>query len=209
MSLERSQARLCVVTDRRFTGGRDLVAVVRAAVMGGATMVQLREKHASTRDFLNIARELKTLLAGRGVALVVNDRVDVALAVEADGVHVGQTDMPLATVRALLGPGKLIGLSITNEAQMRGEDARQADYLGVGPLYAQDTKTDASTPLGVEGFRRLRALTPLPVIAIGGLKPDNAGPVAEAGADGFAVVSAIMGADDPQAAARAFRRLYP
>jgi thiamine-phosphate pyrophosphorylase len=209
MKFERSLARLCLVTDRRFLAGRRLIDVVDAAARGGATMVQLREKHAPTREFLEDARALKALLAGRGVALIVNDRIDVALAVDADGVHVGQTDMPLAIARRLLGPYKWIGLSITNEEQIRQPDAQEADYLGVGPLYAQDTKGDASTPLGVDGFLRLRAMTDLPVIAIGGLKPDNSAAVAEAGADGLAVVSAIMGAEDPEAAARGFRGLFP
>jgi thiamine-phosphate pyrophosphorylase len=203
--LNRAQARLCLITDRRFLNGRSLRDVVDAAVRGGATMVQLREKHASTREFLEQALMLKALLAGRGVPLIVNDRIDVALAVDADGVHIGQKDMPLAIARRLLGPTKLIGLSITNEEQMRRDDAKEADYLGVGPLYQQATKDDASTPLGVEGFARLRALTDLPVIAIGGLKPDNPGAVGAAGADGFAVVTGLIGADDPEAAARAFR----
>jgi thiamine-phosphate pyrophosphorylase len=172
-------------------------------------MVQLREKVAPTRAFLEDARALKALLAQRGVPLIINDRIDVALAVDADGVHVGQQDMSMEIARRLLGPDKLLGLSITNEEQIRREDARQADYLGIGPLYLQATKEDASTPLGPDGFSRLRRLSALPAIAIGGLTPENSQPVVAAGADGLAVVSAIMGADDPQSAARAFRRLYP
>ncbi|HEY8579662.1 MAG TPA: thiamine phosphate synthase [Beijerinckiaceae bacterium] len=208
MNPDASAYRLCLVTDRALAGGRPLVDVVAAAVAGGVTMVQLREKTATTRAFLEEARALKALLAPLGVPLVVNDRVDIALAVDADGVHVGQTDMPVEQVRALIGPGKLIGLSITNAEQMRREDSSRADYVGVGPLYLQQTKADASTPLGVDGFRALRALTTRPVMAIGGLKADNSAPVLAAGADGLAVVSGIVSAEDPRAAAARFAALF-
>jgi thiamine-phosphate pyrophosphorylase len=208
MMFDRSMLRLCLVTDRRFLNGRSLLEVIEAAVAGGVTMVQLREKDATTREFLELTRAVKAGLAGRGVPLVVNDRADIAQACDADGLHVGQKDMPLTEARHLLGADKFIGLSITNEEQMRRPDAAAADYLGVGPLYRQDTKTDAATPLGPSGFARLRAMTGLPVVAIGGLKPDNAAPVVAAGADGLAVVSALMGASDPGETARSFRRLF-
>jgi thiamine-phosphate pyrophosphorylase len=200
--------RLCLVTDRGLARGRPLVDVVAQAVQGGVTMVQLREKDATTRDFLEEARALKALLAPLRVPLIVNDRVDIALAAEADGVHVGQKDMPVERVRAMIGPGKLIGLSITNAEQIARPDASQTDYLGMGPLYLQQTKADASTPLGVEGFRALRAKTKAPVIAIGGLKADNSAPVLAAGANGLAIVSGIVAADDPRAAAAQFAALF-
>jgi thiamine-phosphate pyrophosphorylase len=184
------------------------VDVVAQAVSGGVTMVQLREKDCTTREFLEQARALKALLAPLGVPLVINDRIDIALAVDADGVHVGQTDMPVEMARAMLEPDKILGLSITNAAQMSHADARKTDYLGVGPLYLQSTKTNASTPLGVEGFAALRAMTERPVMAIGGLKADNSAPVLAAGADGLAVVSGIVSADDPRAAAAEFARLF-
>jgi thiamine-phosphate pyrophosphorylase len=199
--------RLCLVTDRDIAGERSLVDIVAAAVQGGVTLVQLREKTATTREFLEAARALKALLAPLGVPLVINDRVDIALAVDAEGVHVGQTDMPVEQVRALAG-GRIVGLSITNAEQMSREDARKVDYLGVGPLYLQQTKANASTPLGVEGFRRLRAMSEKPVMAIGGLKADNSAPVIAAGANGLAVVSGIIGAPDPAAAARRFADLF-
>ena len=199
--------RLCLVTDRVLARGRPLVDVVAAAVQGGVTMVQLREKSATTREFLDEARALKAFLKPRGIPLIINDRVDIALAVEADGVHVGQKDMPVDIVRSMIGPGKIIGLSITNHAQLARPDSALPDYLGMGPLYAQTTKADASTPLGVEGFRALRAETGKPVIAIGGLNAGNSGPVLAAGANGLAVVSAIVSADDPRAAAQAFTDL--
>ena len=202
----RLNLRLCLVTDSELAGARPLADVVAGAVRGGVTMVQLREKSAPTRAFLEQARALKAMLAGSGVALVVNDRTDIALAVDADGVHVGQSDMPVAQARALLGPGKIIGLSIASAMQMARPDAAQADYLGIGPIFAQATKADAAVPLGIAGFKTLRALAPrgMPAMAIGGVKAAHAAALRAAGADGLAVVSAIMAARDPEAAARAF-----
>jgi thiamine-phosphate pyrophosphorylase len=208
MPIDRRILRLCLVTDRGLARGRPLTQIVGAAVRGGVTMVQLREKAATTRAFLEEARALKSLLAPLGVHLIVNDRLDIAMAVDADGVHVGQTDMPIEDVRRFLGPDKIVGLSITDAARITRPDAAAADYLGIGPIYQQQTKEDAEAPLGVEGFRRLRALTPKPVLAIGGLKPDNCAPVLAAGADGVAVVSAIVAADEPETAARQFTRLF-
>ncbi len=203
-----AQLRLCLVTDRDLSLGRSLLDVVGAAVQGGVTMVQLREKTAPTRAFLDEARALKALLAPFGVPLIINDRADIALAVGADGVHVGQTDMPVEMLRGLLGPRAIIGLSITNHAQINSPDAALPDYLGLGPLYQQQTKLNAASPLGVEGFRALRAATAKPVVAIGGLKADNSAPVLAAGADGLAVVSAIVGAADVRAAAAGFMGLF-
>lgn len=207
MNRDPSIYRLCLVTDRELAGGRSLVDIAAAAVQGGVTMVQLREKTATTREFLEEARALKVILKAHGVPLIINDRVDIALAVDAEGIHVGQTDMPVEQVRAL-APGRIVGLSITNSTQMAREETRACDYLGVGPLYAQQTKSDASTPLGVEGFAKLRAMTDRPVMAIGGLKADNSAPVLAAGADGLAIVSAIIAAPDPRAAAERFAALH-
>lgn len=207
MNRDPSIYRICLVTDRELAKGRSLLDVVGAAVQGGVTMVQLREKNATTREFLEEARALKALLAPHGVPLVVNDRVDIALAVDAEGIHVGQTDMPVEQVRAL-APGRIVGLSITNATQMSRGDTQLCDYLGVGPLYLQQTKPDASTPLGVEGFAKLRAMTDKPVMAIGGLKADNSAPVLAAGANGLAIVSGIVSAPDPRAAAAEFAKLF-
>lgn len=204
MTLGRSVYPLCLVTDRDLARGRSLRDIVAAAVKGGVTMVQLREKSAPTRAFLDEARALRDLLRGSRVPLIINDRVDIALAVDADGVHVGQTDMPVEAVRRLIGPTKLIGLSITHEEQLGRADAEAADYLGIGPVHPQHTKADASTPLGIGGFGRLRGLTGKPVLAIGGVKAVDAALLFAEGADGLAVVSAIVAADDPEAAARAF-----
>jgi thiamine-phosphate pyrophosphorylase len=194
---------LCLVTDSALANGRSLAGIVAAAVNGGVTLVQLREKTASTRAFIEQARVLKRLLAPLRVPLLINDRIDVALAAGADGAHVGQQDMPVALVRQLLGPAAIIGLSITELGQVRDRDVELADYLGVGPIFAQSTKLDATLPLGLDGLAEVRRATGKPIVAIGGVSAANAAAVRSAGADGIAVVSAIMGADDPRAAAAA------
>ena len=182
--------------------------IVDAAVRGGVTMLQLREKAATTRAFLEEARALKSLLAPLGVPLIINDRLDIAMAVDADGVHVGQTDLPVEVARRILGPNKIVGLSISDLPQILRPETACADYLGIGPIYPQQTKEDADPTLGVEGFRRLRELTQKPMLVIGGLNPDNSAPLLVAGADGVAVVSAIVSADEPGEAAKRFIRLY-
>jgi len=194
---------LCLVTDRALAGGRVVADVVAAAVKGGVTMVQLREKTATTRAFVEQARALQRLLAPLQVPLLINDRIDVALAARADGAHVGQRDMPIALARQLLGPKAIIGLSITARGELDGEGVALADYLGVGPIFAQATKLDATPPLGLDGLAEIRRATRKPIVAIGGIAAANAATVRAAGADGIAVVSAIMGAADPMAAAAA------
>ncbi|MGA2313095.1 MAG: thiamine phosphate synthase [Xanthobacteraceae bacterium] len=194
---------LCLVTDSALANGRSLAGIVAAAVKGGVTLVQLREKTASTRAFIEQARVLKRLLAPLRVPLLINDRIDVALAAGADGAHVGQQDMPVALARQLLGPAAIIGLSITELGQVRDRDVELADYLGVGPIFAQSTKLDATPPLGLGGLAEVRRASGKPIVAIGGVSAANADAVRSAGADGIAVVSAIMGADDPRAAAAA------
>ena len=194
---------LCLVTDSALANGRSLAGIVAAAVKGGVTLVQLREKTASTRAFIEQARVLKRLLAPLRVPLLINDRIDVALAAGADGAHVGQQDMPVALARQLLGPAAIIGLSITELGQVRDRDVELADYLGVELIFAQSTKLDATPPLGLDGLAEVRRATGKPIVAIGGVSAANADAVRSAGADGIAVVSAIMGADDPRAAAAA------
>ena len=208
MQLDRKILRLCLVTDRDLARGRALTDIAEGAVRGGATLVQLREKTATTRAFVEEARALKSLLKTLGVGLIINDRLDVALAVDADGVHVGQSDMRVEDVRRLFGSEKIVGLSITDASEIGRSDAAAADYLGVGPVYPQQTKGDAAPALGVEGFAQLRAMTQKPVVAIGGLKPENSAALLAAGADGLAVVSALVAAADPAAEARRFMRLF-
>ena len=204
----RAALKLCLITDRGLASPREIETVVREAVLGGATMVQLREKTADTRDFLAQAVLLKTLLTPLSIPLLINDRVDIALACGADGVHLGQSDMPMDLARALLGEEAIIGLSTNTVSTVQAADAARATYLGVGPIYAQTTKHDAKAPLGVVGFQALRALTAKPLMAIGGLTPKNAGAVVAAGADGLAVVSAFMQADDAGVVAQKFCALF-
>lgn len=200
----RDTLRLYLVTDQALCRGRTLADVAGAAVRGGATCVQLREKHLDTRDFLAQAHVLKSLLGPLGVPLVVNDRIDVALACGADGVHLGQSDMSPDEARRLLPPAVFIGWSVETPEDVARSTALPVDYLGVSPVFATPTKTDTKTPWGLHGLRRVREATALPLVAIGGIHPGNAGEVLRAGADGLAVVSALCSADDPTAAARHF-----
>jgi thiamine-phosphate pyrophosphorylase len=202
MGVRRESLRLCLVTDRSFLRGASLSDVVAAAVDGGVTLVQLREKTLDIVAFAELGRAIKELLPP-GVPLIINDSVEVAAAVGADGLHVGQGDLPAEAARALLGPNATIGLSITAIEQMRKADVRFADYLGVGPIFASSTKPDAAAPLGLEGLALARTMTALPIVAIGGISAENATQTMAAGANGIAVVSAIMGAADAGAAARA------
>lgn len=202
MGVRRESLRLCLVTDRSFLRGASLSDVVAAAVDGGVTLVQLREKTLDIVTFAELGRAIKELLPP-GVPLIINDSVEVAAAVGADGLHVGQGDLPAEAARALLGPNATIGLSITAIEQMRKADVRFADYLGVGPIFASSTKPDAAAPLGLEGLALARTMTALPIVAIGGISAENATQTMAAGANGIAVVSAIMGAADAGAAARA------
>ena len=195
-----------LVIGRDFTCGRDLPALVAEAVAGGVTMVQLREKEADLRAFLERARVLQATLAPLGVPLLINDNVEVARAVGADGVHLGQSDMPLAHARRILGPEACIGLSVETREQALEAQALEADYLGVSPVFASASKRDTGTPWGLDGLRWLRAHLPHKLVAIGGITVENAGEVMRAGADGVAVISAICAAPSPRAAAAALRQ---
>ena len=194
---------LYLVTDRGLSQGRSTVNVVRAAVRGGVTCVQLREKHCSAREFIAEARAVKELLDSleTRVPLIINDRIDVALAVDADGVHIGQSDMPLADARRLVGQSMIIGVSAESVEDAVRAEAEGADYLGVSPIFATPTKTDTAPPLGMDGVRSIRAAVSLPLVGIGGIHAGNAAAVIRAGADGVAVVSAIVSAGCPKSAA--------
>ena len=197
---------LYLVTDRSLSRGRATVEIVRAAVAGGVTCVQLREKSCGTREFIEEARALAAVLRDAGVPLIINDRVDIALAAGADGVHLGQRDMALADARRLGPPGWIIGISAESVEDAIRAEREGADYIGVSPVFATPTKTDTAPPLGLEGLRAIRAAVKIPLVAIGGIQMANARDVIRAGADGLAVVSAIASADSPQAAAAALRR---
>lgn len=188
--------KLYLVTDRDLSLGRSLEEVVSEAVKGGVTVVQLREKEASTGEFIELARRLMILLKPLDIPLIINDRVDVALAVDADGVHIGQSDMSYEDARRLLGPDKIIGLSVENFEDIQAANALDVDYIGISPVYGTPTKTDTAEPFGLEGLRKAVELSVHPTVAIGGMNASTIGEVMAAGTDGVAVVSAICSADD-------------
>ena len=215
MTFDRNSLRLYLVTDHSLTAASAfgnsyadaMEKIVKEALAGGVTMVQLREKDLATREFVMLATRLKNLLVqysetyGRHVPLIVNDRIDVALACDADGVHIGQSDMPYDIARRLLGPDKIIGLSVENQSQIVEANALDVDYIGVSPVFATPTKTDTAAPFGIEGLRMAVETSSHPTVAIGGMNARTASEVMRTGADGIAVVSAIMGAESPCAAA--------
>ena len=184
------------------TRGRSMEDVALRAVEGGVTAVQLRVKHGPTRAFVEDARRLVAALRPIGIPLIVNDRVDIALAADADGVHVGQSDMDVRDARALIGPDRILGLSITEEKDLDRSDLTLVDYLGVGPVFATPTKADAAPPMGMAGLKRIASLTGLPIVAIGGIHAGNTASAIAAGAKGVSVVSAICAAPDPELATR-------
>ena len=198
---------LYLVTDRKLARGRSTLDIVSAAVSGGVTCVQLREKDCSTLDFIEEALAIKKFLKTREVPLIINDRLDVALAVAADGVHLGQSDMPLEMARKIAGRSMLIGISAESVQDAVEAEKGGADYLGVSPIYATPTKSDTAPPLGLEGLQEIRKRVKIPLAAIGGLNESNAAEVIRHGADGVAVVSAIVAADDPGTSARKLKQI--
>ena len=190
-----------LVTDRGLCRNRPLQDVVLKAVQGGVSCVQLREKDLPTRDFIGEAMAVKKILVPFHVPLIINDRVDVALACGADGVHLGQQDMPYAMARKLMGDQAIIGLSVETWEDVEAVEKLDANYIGVSPVFATPTKTDTKEPWGLAGLQKIKAFSRHALVAIGGINVANAQAVAEAGADCLAVVSAVCSADDPAAAA--------
>ena len=196
-----------LVTDRASLFGKSLDEVIFQAIKGGAIMVQLREKEVSTRFFIEEARRIKKILSPYTVPLIINDRVDVALAVGADGVHIGQEDMPYPLARKLLGPVAIIGLSVETPEQVEAAEAFDVTYLGVSAIFVTPTKTNTRHHWGLDGLRKVRTMSRHPLVAIGGINASNAAEVLQAGADSLAVVSAICSAPDPQKATEHLRRI--
>ena len=182
-----------------------LEETLRAALAGGVTLVQLREKHADTETAVTLGRRMKDILDPLGVPLIVNDDFEAARALGAAGVHLGQDDLPAAEARATLGPGAIVGVSAGTPEEARTVDLQQVDYLGIGPVFATATKADAGEAIGADGIRRVREIAPLRAVAIGGIGAGNAADCIDAGCEGVAVVSAICGTEDPAAAARKLR----
>ncbi|NAZ94424.1 thiamine phosphate synthase [Vibrio toranzoniae] len=174
--------------------------VVERAVSGGVTMVQVREKHGDVRAFIERAKAVKSVLAGTSVPLIINDRVDVALAVDADGLHLGQSDMPAVLARQLIGPNKILGLSIETDKQLQEADSLPIDYIGLSALFATPTKTNLKKHWGYKGIQMALDSTKLPIVGIGGINESNIPQLTETGIHGLALVSAICHAEDPKAA---------
>lgn len=188
---------LYLVTDSGLCGERRLEDIVEAAVQGGCTMVQLREKDLDTGTFIARARILKKVLAPYHVPLIINDRVDVALAADADGVHLGQSDMSIADARRLVG-NKIIGWSVESMDDVRRANELDVDYIGISPVFATPTKTDTAQPFGIEGTRQAAAISKHPAVGIGGINRNTIDSLRNCGLAGVAVVSDIMLADDPR-----------
>lgn len=198
---------LYLVTDRGLALGRPLPEVVEEAVRGGVTIVQLREKECSSAEFYRLAVRMKGLLGKYNVPLIINDRLDIALACDADGLHIGQHDLPYAAARRLLGKGRIIGLSVESLQDAIDANASDVDYIGISPVFDTATKTDTASALGLEGVRRISEISIHPCVGIGGINKMNAGAVMQAGVDGICVVSAIMSAPEPYQSALQLKQI--
>jgi thiamine-phosphate pyrophosphorylase len=202
--IPRTGYRLCVITDPELGRGLSHLEIAKQAIKGGALMIQLRDKWAGPHELLPQARQIAQLCRDRGVHFIVNDRLDLAQAVDADGVHLGQDDLPARAARALLGPGKLLGVSAHSLEQAILAADNGADYVGIGPIFATATKSTGDAPVGVGTIRHVRSRIDLPLLAIGGVTLSNVKEVIRAGAAGAAVISAIIGSDDIARATQAF-----
>ncbi|MBI9031900.1 thiamine phosphate synthase [bacterium] len=191
---------LYLVTDRSLTLGRDLLYIIEEAILGGTTMIQLREKSSSSRAFYDLALKVKKITLKYNIPLIINDRLDIALAVEADGLHIGQSDLPYSVARSILGPKAIIGLSVESVQDALDADSLDVDYLGISPVFSTNTKRDTAIPLGIEGVRDIKSISRHKLVAIGGINLENSQAIIKAGADGLALVSAICSADSPRKA---------
>ncbi len=196
----RVRWRLCFIADSEAAAGKDVLHLIAEAVAGGATTVQLRGKKWTSREFLERGVEAVRLLRPQRIPLIINDRMDIALACEADGVHLGQDDMPLSYARKILGKKRIIGISASTVAEAETAEKEGADYIGVGAIFRTFSKKDIGPLLGLEGLRKIRHRVNIPILAIGGISAANAAEVISAGADGVGVISAITAAKDPQKA---------
>jgi thiamine-phosphate pyrophosphorylase len=208
-NVDRSLSGLYVILDPSVCPDRSLTDVLKEAATAGARLFQYRNKSASMKEAYAEALLLRQVALDAGVTFIVNDRCDLALAVNADGVHLGQGDLPLDLARKMLGPNKLIGISTHNPDQIRKAIAGKPDYLGFGPIFKPGSKQDHDPVVGLEGLRAIRRLTSLPVFAIGGIQVDQAGEVIRAGANGVAVISAVLKAPDIKYAVKSFLTQMP
>lgn len=195
---------LYLVTDRELST-IPFYEMIKKAVKGGVTVVQLREKRLSTREFIEEALEVKKIVSG--IPIIINDRVDIALAARADGVHLGNEDMPVDIAKRILGKDFIIGASAGSVEEAIEKEKMGADYIAVSPVFSTPTKPDAGPPLGLEGIREMRKIVKVPLIGIGGINRENVIDVIRSGAEGVAVVSAIVSSEDPEKSAKELREL--
>ncbi|MDF2503935.1 MAG: thiamine-phosphate pyrophosphorylase [Clostridium sp.] len=193
---------LYLVTDRRFLKGRPLKKVVEDSIKGGVTIVQVREKDVSTREFYKVALEVKEITDKYNVPLIINDRIDIAQAVDAAGVHLGQDDMSLKLARNILGKDKIIGISVGTIEEARKAEKDGADYVGIGAIFFTGSKKDIDTPIGISGLNEIVKNINIPSVAIGGVNRENLSEVMKTGTNGAAVISAILGYDDIEKASK-------
>src|SRR3989344_48886 len=198
---------LYFVADKDLAGNIPIERIVKRAILGGVTVVQLRAKNASARDIITLANKLRPITKKAGIPLIVNDRIDIAMAIDAEGAHVGQSDLPAVLARKILGPKKILGVSVKTVSDALRAKKDGADYLGVGDIFGTRSKGDAGKPIGLEAIRRIARRVRIPVIGIGGISRYNAHQVIEAGADGIAVISALTLAPNPTIAARKLRAI--
>ncbi len=191
---------LYLVTDRSLSLGRSIESIVEQAANSGVTMVQLREKECSSREFYDLAIKLKQCLKPFNIPLIINDRLDIALACDAEGLHIGQSDIPYPVARKVFGKDKIIGLSVESLQDALDANQTDVDYIGISPVFSTATKTDTAPELGLEGVRKIMSISKHPSVGIGGINITNAADILSSGANGIAVVSAIMSAKDPQQA---------
>lgn len=201
MQNRRIDYSLYLVTDRKLSLGRSLLDVIKQAVTGGVTVVQLREKELDSRNLYREGLKIKEYLDDRDIPLIINDRVDIALALDADGVHLGQEDLPISVARKILGPGKIIGVSVFTPDEAEQAESLGADYLGLSPIFVTSTKPELIRQIGIDGIGPIRQATSLPMIGIGALNEANVYAAVRAGLDGVAVVSGICSKPDVRAAA--------
>jgi len=198
----REILKLYLVTDRNIIKNRNFLDIIEQAILGGVTIVQLREKNVDAKEYIEKAEELKPILQKYDIPLIINDRVDVAFAVNADGVHLGQSDLPIKYARKILGDEKIIGISANNVEQAIEAEKSGADYIAISPVFFTSTKPDIDPPVGIEGIKKIKEVVKCPLVGIGGINKENAFSVIKAGCDGIAVVSAIMAAENPRIAAK-------
>ncbi|MGO5066158.1 thiamine phosphate synthase [Clostridium sp. LCP25S3_F8] len=192
---------LYLITDRRFLKGRELKKVIEDAILGGVTIVQVREKDISTREFFKVAKEVKEVTDYYKVPIIINDRLDIAQAIDADGVHLGQKDMPLNIARKILGKDKIIGISVGNVEEALEAENNGADYLGIGTIFPTGSKKDVDAIIGIDGLSQVKNSISIPSVAIGGINKTNFKDVLKTGIEGISVISAILDEDNVRLAA--------